>query len=78
MRHIWLQLLAVASGSELLASVEVDGRTYSILKLSKVHSFDEALQACHDRNEKLIPIDISENVGTRIHLTKDGLYCTLT
>ena len=49
-------------------SISVDGRAYDVFDLN--HNYDEAVAFCDSRGEKLLPIDISDIVGTRIHLTK--------
>ena len=51
-----------------LTTISVDGRSYDVFDLN--HEYAEAVSFCEARNEKLLPIDISDTVGTRIHLTK--------
>lgn len=51
-----------------VATVDVDGRTYDVFDLN--HNYEDAISFCESREEKLLPLDIGDSVGTRIHLTK--------
>jgi len=53
-----------------LAEFKVDGRNYVVYE--EPSTFEEAKQKCADNNGRVLPLDLKDKIGSRLHIVKIG------